>query len=152
MSQLTSFDYVLCGTALSMHAHYLSENWEGEEGKECELSIAYIAGIGEHALYALYKVAIFVPVLILNLCLAIQYAFKGSDANAMRLKVGVLILGETIPAVCIDCLGVLCPPVAYKVHIYLKETVTRRYFNEWGLSKTDLKKEDFQVMEYWARI
>ncbi len=159
MSQLTNFDHFLHGAALSMHSHYLSDNWV-EERFVGEQVCAYVVGMGEHALYCLYKVAALVAFIFIDLALAAHYCYKravGEGENSCllsknRLNVGLLILGEAVPALCVDAIGLVCPPAAYKIHIYLKETITRHYFEKWGLWNSTRPNEEFRVETFWGRI
>lgn len=158
MSQSTNFDHFLHGTAVSMHSHYLSDNWV-EERFIGERVCAYVVGMGEHALYCLYKVAAFVAFIFIDLALAAHYCYKKAAGESeisclqskKRLNVGLLILGEAFPALGVDAIGLVCPPAAYKIHIYLKETITQHYFEKWGLWDSKRPKERFQVMEFWVR-
>jgi len=153
------FDNFLYGAALANHAHYLSENWEEDHETGVRVA-AYFVGMGEHVLYAMYKVVLIVGFLFINLALAAHYGYSlatGTEEATLtnrkyRLYVGLLILGEAIPALLVDAGGIVCPPAAYRVHMILKDNITRRCFEKMGIIEHSLPPEQFQVMDYWTKV
>lgn len=136
---LGNFDNFLCGMALTNHMGFLSSNWQGTRIACPQRTVAYLFGIGEHVFYLVIKVATFVSFIFINLTLLAKFflsIFMCRSAQAkrakMRLLTGLLIMIETVPGIGVDAIGVICPPLAYKVHSVIKKTITCPALNRLG--------------------
>lgn len=145
--------------ALSNHASYLGGNWS-EDAACAKKALAYPAGMGEHLIYVLFKVASVVTFFFVTIglglyCLGSMLAGTEEEAltkREVRLKVSCLIFGEGILGIGVDLAGLLCPPAAYRAHACLKEHVTRRAFEKWGIIDHDLPSEGFMALNYFSKV
>lgn len=131
INKLTVTDNFFIGMALANHANYLSQNWEGgNESRDSvqtgvRLTLAYGAGMVEHAIYAAFKVCTIAAFFFIATGSACNYLFsKQSDIKLFRAKISFVIFMEAISGLVIDLAGVVCPPAAYKAHIFIKKEFT----------------------------
>lgn len=154
----TGLDYFLYGMALANHSTCLRSKWESPA---CGAKVvAYLAGMGEHLCYMVCKVLTFVCFIFLNLALLVHYLSsviqrldEGEKMKRqIRLLVGLLVLAETVPGACVDAVGILCPPLAYEAHSCLKQQVTRRCFEKWGIVDHSMSNGEFDSLNYFSKI
>lgn len=100
--------------------------------------LAYATGSVGHMLCSVSKIATFVLFIFVNCGFALHLAagslmqrITKTDDNGMLqvrktyLFKGLLIMGDSVLALLIDVMGILCPPMAYHAHDYVKTHLLR---------------------------
>ena len=127
-------DNVLYGLARANHVHYLSENWD-EGATLAQKVVGYPFGMGEHLLYAMWKAVAIATLILVDLGLAIHYLVTKDDSTLQRLKVGVLALNDAVMGLVVDAIGVVCPPLAYRIDALFEEMITDQWCAKLGIPK-----------------
>lgn len=158
MSAASRVDNLIYGMALTNHMTYFKPCWA--DGSPCGKVFAYPLGMLEHLAYLLCKIVTAVAFILISIVLAFHYLmhFCENTSNEVatkrliRMQVSGLVLGESLAGIFVDFVGFFCPPAGYTAHTFLRQQVTRRSFERWGIIEYSTSEEAFANINFFARI
>lgn len=155
----TNFDYFLHASTIWLNWSYMDFHWEDKHSnsnetrkhKAIRLTLAYPAGMVGHFLIGVTKViqcslfiiissGLFFYFLALKIVL---YAEKNPQKQELlknsihickyRVYESLLIVAGSVGAVVVDGVGVICPPLAYKIHNFMQNEIIVKALNHMGI-------------------
>jgi hypothetical protein len=148
----TKFDYFLHMGALWNHWSYLDCQWDfkdksaiqinasGDENKKIKFIGCYTAGIVGHILCLASKIGLLALSIIVTLGISFHYLAgkmcrmkEGEKQRQARLNECFLTITEILPSMSMDVVGLICPPLAYKIHFFIQQNFTNYYLKKWDI-------------------
>lgn len=155
--QDTRFDYFLHASTAWLNFTYFDNDWqsgekqeESSKEKKTRLILGYIAGMVERVLCAISKIVLLAGFIIISLGLSLQAFYYYVSAKRVdneqnpipktlflqakyRFYESTLITGSAVCVTAIDTIGILCPPLAYRLHTMMQEKIVLPVLNYWGI-------------------
>ncbi len=108
--------------------------------RSTRLIVAYLAGMVGHIFSVACKILLLVGLIFFSLGMAFSYLIcslqekrcnenkilskEYSEKVESRLLATLVLTGVTVPAILVDVVGILCPPLAYKGQDLLRDNIT----------------------------